>query len=293
MKRFAFMSSLIMIALFLSSGLTAGSQASKFATSVQSDPRIVDGQASRLGERRALDAGLIAHYEFEGNADDSSGNDLDGTVSTGVTYGSGWIGQAVFFDGTPELRVSVPYDAKLDTDYQFTLSAWIYPTFYRNTGEDNAHVIISKWNTSAPPASASGDYHLTLTDVDEPGRLRLRVANTENGFVYDDVIGSNDLAAPLNRWSHVAAVFDNGSMQVYLNCQLAGSKVSTTVVHTELDRYLHDNLTIGNLWTNMPNEVGFIGSIDEARLYDRPLSKQEICRMAMKQVLLPVVVLGE
>jgi arabinan endo-1,5-alpha-L-arabinosidase len=292
MKRYVVISVLIMVALLLSSGLTSGSRASKFVALSQRDPRNIADQVSELGESQAVDAGLIAHYEFEGNGDDSSGNDLDGTVSTGVTYGSGWIGQAVSFDDTPDLRVSVPYDALLDTDYQFTLGAWIYPTFYRNTtGGDNAHVIISKWNTSAPP-QASGDYHFTLTEGDEPGRLRLRVANNENGFVYDDVIGSNDLAAPLNRWSHVAAVFDNGSMQVYLNCQLAGSKVSRTVVHTELDRYLHDNLTIGNLWTNVPNEVGFVGSIDEARLYDRPLSKQEICRMAMKQVLLPVV-LGE
>jgi arabinan endo-1,5-alpha-L-arabinosidase len=291
MKRYVVIFVLIMVALLLSSGLTSGSRASKFAALSQRDPRNIADQVSEPGESQAVDAGLIAHYEFEGNGDDSSGNNHDGTVSTGVTYGSGWNGQAVFFDGTPELRVSVPYDAQLDTDYQFTLSAWVYPTFYRNTGGDNAHVIISKWNTSAPPAS--GDYHFTLTEGDDPGRLRLRVANTEDGFVYDDVIGSNDLAAPLDQWSHVAAVFDNGTMQVYLNCQLAGSKVSRTVVHTELDRYPNDYLTIGNLWTNTVSEVGFVGSIDEARLYDRPLSKQEICRMGMKQVLLPVVVLGE
>ncbi|MGV6831972.1 MAG: DUF4214 domain-containing protein [bacterium] len=46
-----------------------------------------------------LTNGLVAHYEFEGNADDSSGNENHGTQYGGVSYVDGVIGQAGNFDG--------------------------------------------------------------------------------------------------------------------------------------------------------------------------------------------------
>jgi hypothetical protein len=49
-----------------------------------------------------LSDGLVAHYEFEGNADDSSGNGNDGTEHGGVSYIDGMIGKASSFDGVDD-----------------------------------------------------------------------------------------------------------------------------------------------------------------------------------------------
>ena len=49
-----------------------------------------------------LTDGLVAHYEFEGNAKDSSGNGNDGTEHGGVSYTNGVIGKAGSFDGVDD-----------------------------------------------------------------------------------------------------------------------------------------------------------------------------------------------
>ena len=49
--------------------------------------------------------GLIAHYEFEGNAYDSSGNGNDGEEFGGVSYVDGVMGKAANFDGVNDYIV--------------------------------------------------------------------------------------------------------------------------------------------------------------------------------------------
>ena len=49
-----------------------------------------------------LSDGLVAHYEFEGDANDSSGNGNHGTEHGGVSYVDGVIGQAGSFDGVDD-----------------------------------------------------------------------------------------------------------------------------------------------------------------------------------------------
>jgi hypothetical protein len=289
MRRYPIITLLVLVALLLGSALATTSRASRTAAPQETGPHTVVGGSGQSNKGRALDAGLVAHYKFDGNATDSSGNGHNGIATPGVTYVGGWEGQAAHFDAITELRVTVLDDDQLDTDYQFTLSAWVKPVQYRDTGVDDRHVLFAKWRS----VGEAGDYHLTLTEGDNPGRIWFRVANTEAGFTFDELRATNSYAVPLNEWTHVAAVFDNGAMRIYRNCELAASQVSTTVLHTELGEYLHDEITIGNLWTNQTNENGFIGSIDEARLYNRPLSADEICWLARKHVLLPVVLESE
>ena len=64
----------------------------------------------------------VAHYEFEGNANDSTDNNNDGTV-TGATYVTGKYGQALSFDGIDDY-VTVPDDSTLDIDSAITLESW-------------------------------------------------------------------------------------------------------------------------------------------------------------------------
>lgn len=44
--------------------------------------------------------GLVAYYALDGNAQDSSGNDRDGTEHNGITYVDGALGQGAYFDGS-------------------------------------------------------------------------------------------------------------------------------------------------------------------------------------------------
>lgn len=271
------------IIVFLLVVINIGFAAADSPSSVAANPPLVNHALD-------LNAGLIAYYKLDGDADDSSGNGHHGTPSSGVTFSAGRKGQAAFFDGSTELRITVPDHNDFDSDYNFTISAWVKPIQYRSEGgTNNYHMIISKWWTSP----TCGDYHFDLTHGASPGLPKLVVANTDAGFTTDTLIGSSDHAVPLNRWSHVAATFDAGSMRLFLNCKPVGEKVSTSVTHTELAEYPYDYITMGNHRTNALYEYGFIGSVDEVRLYNRTLSETEICQLTADvpwtYVYLPVI----
>ncbi|ETR71400.1 MAG: hypothetical protein OMM_02514 [Candidatus Magnetoglobus multicellularis str. Araruama] len=68
-----------------------------------------------------LNEGLIAHYEFENNPNDSSGNENNGTEKNGVSYINGKFGNAANFDGS-----SACIDiGKIISSNNISISAWI------------------------------------------------------------------------------------------------------------------------------------------------------------------------
>jgi len=75
-----------------------------------------------------LNDGLIAHYEFEGNGNDSSGNSNHGEVrGAGLTYEAGIVGQAALFE-SGYLFVDNPKcldPCELSSLTEWTISTWI------------------------------------------------------------------------------------------------------------------------------------------------------------------------
>ena len=84
---------------------------------------VKDGEECTEG---TLCDGLVAHYEFEGNADDSRGNGNDGTENGGVTYVDGVIGKAGSFDGVNDYIKVVTNDFKNE---KFSFHVWIKTSF--------------------------------------------------------------------------------------------------------------------------------------------------------------------
>lgn len=69
-----------------------------------------------------LQAGLIAFYPFEGNANDATGHGNDGTVWGLDMYMPGYQGQAHLFDGGS--YVSIPVNINPGVMPQLTMGAW-------------------------------------------------------------------------------------------------------------------------------------------------------------------------
>src|SRR5438105_3342063 len=68
-------------------------------------------------------AGLLAHYEFDGNLADTSGHYHYGRVLKGdLTYGSGAAGRAADFDG--ETQVTFGHVPSFERDAPFAISFW-------------------------------------------------------------------------------------------------------------------------------------------------------------------------
>lgn len=197
------------------------------------------------GPRPALElsfdetSGTVAH--------DTSGNANDGTLSGAGTAwtGAGYRGGAIDFNGSG--TVTVADDADLDLRATMTLEAWVRP---RN--HESWQTVLMK---EARPWTHS--YALDAT-AHNPGA---------NAWV-----GPNGLfapQAPVNQWTHLAFTLDGGVGRFYRNGTLVsqssgmGSAAPSNGV-----------LRIGgnSIW---PDE-GFVGLIDEVRIWDVALSRTEI-----------------
>ena len=70
------------------------------------------------------DPGLVAWYRFDGDALDSSGNELHGTEMGDPTYEAGVFGQAISLDGDGDY-VDCGLDPKFDITEFITVTYWI------------------------------------------------------------------------------------------------------------------------------------------------------------------------
>ena len=198
-------------------------------------------------------AKLLAYYGFNGNANDSSGNGMNGEEIGGPVYGDGVDGQALQFDGVDEY-VAVPDSPGLNTTDAITIAAWIYREVDSGTWER----IISRSDSS------DYDYWLQITSSDSIGAGFIDAGGTARDLL-DFTPG---MPIPLNQWTHLAFVYDGASVKAYVNGLVDKSQdIGSFSIRTSTRP-----LWFGRLrdWYN------FSGLIDEARIYSSPLSLGEV-----------------
>jgi len=193
--------------------------------------------------------GLIAYYPFNGNANDASGNNRNGTVygSALTTDRFGNANSAYSFDGLGNY-ISLP---TFQIGGAFSLGAWVY----LNSNDPDWQRIIDFGN--------GAENHNLVVGID----------NNRKMFVVGDtapnISTSEDF--PTGQWVHVAATIDgsSGSVKIYWNGVLKGS--GTTSVPPLISR---TNQFIGK--SNWAVDAYFGGRMDDLRLYNRVLSLSDI-----------------
>ena len=201
--------------------------------------------------------GLVAHYEFEGDADDSSGNDNDGEEFGGVSYVDGVIGQAVSFDGVDDY-IDVAHNDSLSPDI-LTVSVWV------NIIEDNGIVnmlLKGRWN---------GD----LTNNQREYQL-----NTTYGNFYGEQWNNVYLLNPAveSEWSLITLTYDKNSLRIYKNGLLDNSETFDDEINKPSNP---ESLTIGSAFGVENGDLGTYqnalnAKMDDLRIYNRALSAEEI-----------------
>jgi hypothetical protein len=224
-------------------------------------------------------ATLVAHYEFENNANDSAGTANNGTVQGGTaTYVPGQVGNAISLDGIDDF-VSIADAADLDLTGSFTLAAWIRPASNPTSGTRG---IISKWDNLA-----TGDHRSYSMALSSTG-LVTGLVDADGGFTAGQGRSSTG-TVPLNEWTHVAFVYVAGSpnsLKLYIDGQLDST-------HT------NDQTAVfsGNapLWIGAhfaATEPKFHGLIDDARVYNGALSDTEVAALVPEPASLSLIALG-
>lgn len=215
-------------------------------------------------------SGLVAYYPFCGNANDESGNDLNGTV-----YGAkltndrfGHAGSAYYFDGLAD-HIEVASHHALDLRTKFSISAWYQmDTLYTNPPYGGSIVARERF-------PESGGYYLSMSD---------RVAGGVNNDPPDGSCPTCNLnvlspeLAQSHVWTHVVEVWDGDSLFLFVNGVLKASANG----HLPGDSLLLSNmpLLIGQGYlNNKPIHSNFKGDIDDIGIWNRVLTANEVSEL--------------
>ncbi|MGE0758449.1 MAG: LamG-like jellyroll fold domain-containing protein, partial [Pirellulaceae bacterium] len=198
-------------------------------------------------------AGLISHYEANGNANDSAGP-RHGTVAGGAGYAAGRLGSGFALDGVDDY-VTIPDEPALRPS-SVTVAAWV--DFQSTTTPPK--MIVAK-----PVGSSTGDsFALWYAGT-------FRAAITDAAGTTDE-ISFAQTADPFD-WHHVAMTFDDvaDTLTLYYDGVARATRTSTRTI-----AYDTKPLLIGADINGGTTGQFFPGVIDEVRLYDRALTAAEI-----------------
>lgn len=215
------------------------------------------------------ETGLVGYWKFdEGSgttANDSSGYNNHGTLYNDPAWIKGKIGKALNFDGVDDY-VNVPDSPSLDITNNLTVEAWVYPRSYGTKTPD-------EW----------GQYHAGIVSKsdfnDQTYKLTFALSNATHTHLYFEInnmtscIGllSDAISPKLNEWHHIAGVYDGNYIRIYLD----GSEIASKYIGYIVCRTNDQSLKIGrDAYASSGRR--FDGFIDEVRVYNRTLSKEEI-----------------
>lgn len=219
-----------------------------------------------------LTNGLVAHWEFNGNTNDASGNALHATPYN-ITYTQGKAGQnntAALFNGSSSYAI-VPFNSLMNLD-SFTLCAMVKINgFYTGTCQGN--FILFRGNEAQAGGYGFGFFDNAYNSCivfDPTKHVFYAQAGTSQGNITDF---QSNIKAQTNIWYCLLSTYDGNTIKTYVNGTLASTL----------------NITGGNIGTSS-NPIGigkylngggaypywFNGAIDDLRIYDRVLSNSEI-----------------
>ena len=216
-------------------------------------------------------AGLVAHYELDGNFSDMSGRYQHGrNVAGEPTFGLGQVGRAVSFDGDTE--VSFGNVGRFDRGDAFSLAVWL-----RGQGNQPTSV----FQKIESPDHRRG-YEWVLDDIALVGiqrwaaRLAVRIAGDSPDQSIE--IRTRERLR-LGDWYHVTLTYDGSGKAAGVGLYLNGVRLDTEVARDALS---------GSCATDAPLRVGsrvlgrpFVGQLDDLRLYSRALTPQQVEDLAI------------
>lgn len=202
-----------------------------------------------------ITTGLVAYYPFNGNANDESGNNNNGTINgaTLTTDRHGYANKAYSFNGVSNY-ISINNSNSLQNISQITVGAWININNWYLSNGSGYFPIIEKSNSS----SSGGIYNFHI--------------NNNSGF-YCSLNGASSYSTytpSLNTWIFVVTTISNGVSKFYVN----GNLISTNSTSGSGNPISNLPLIIG---ADIPGFSEYAnGKIDNLRIYNRALDSNEI-----------------
>ncbi|MBT4775542.1 MAG: T9SS type A sorting domain-containing protein [Crocinitomicaceae bacterium] len=200
--------------------------------------------------------GLVAYWDMdEGSGlvlNDSSGNSNTASLSN-TTWTTGYTGEGLGFNGVSSFA-SIPISASLDlVGDAVSLSVWL----------KLAQLPSSIGGTFGPIFDSDQDSYILFLDQAN-AELRFKVTDNDGDA---ERPGIPETLLNTTSWFHVVGVYNGDEAMIYLNGELVDYHVNTSL----------DNLEPGQI-PSLGENGGFFfdGAIDEFKIYDRALSRDEV-----------------
>lgn len=209
-----------------------------------------------------LAKGLVGIWIFnEGSGNkifDLSGNANNGTL-TAMIPESDWIsstrGSALDFDGVNDY-----VDTNSDLGITYFNTTWSATAWF-NVDDFSAQSTIVGWGRGDVPP-----YYYWMIAVDTSGKLEFWAYDGTNR-----VVDSGAVIVLAGRWHHVAAMYDNGNVTLYMD----GARVNSGSVPTA-DRTDSENKVRIGYYTYNTEGWYLDGLVDDVRIYNRALATDEV-----------------
>ncbi|APF20287.1 Sulphatase-modifying factor protein [Caldithrix abyssi DSM 13497] len=203
---------------------------------------------------------LVAYWSFDdGTATDNSGNGNDGTIQGTPTTVEGVSGNALQFNGSDYIEIgNLSEELKKFPSREHSYSCWVY---LDATINDTRYITDAANPDAEPPLN------------DQRG---IRFESSQNivskWITYDgDVRTISKTELELNQWYHICAVNDGNAGKIYINAVEDTSETITSWGGEIVNFFI--GATSGG-------SGGFVGRIDELKLFNKALSQSEINELA-------------
>ncbi len=202
---------------------------------------------------------LILYYNMDDNILDQSDNGYDGTSATTLFYADSLnedLDRAVSFDGVADY-VDMPIGNMVSTLENCTFAIWI------RMDEDAD----GSWMRAFDFGTGTDNYLFLCPRVSTAGAVRLAILTPE----LSGETGYTSGSSLSDGWHHLAGVFDNGTLSLYVDSQMAGSVTTETY---PMDMGVTTQNWLGR--SQWESDGYYEGLMDEFRVYDRALTPGEV-----------------
>ena len=208
--------------------------------------------------------GLVAYYPFNGNANDASGNNNNGSVVGGATLTVDRFGRplhAYYLNGY-DAYIVVPNSPGMNPDSGISVCGWWKSVHF--TGGGYSPLVDKGYTAHVAPyyqykLGVSGDLYPNL-----PGRFAFSVSI--NDIEFDVSTDANYWQ--VGEWYFLVGTFDGNSVKLYVNSLLIKT-LNTTGILSVYNTYM-------NMGDNTTADDFLQGGIDDIRIYKRALTQEEI-----------------
>lgn len=202
-----------------------------------------------------LEDGLVAYWPLNGNTNDSTYNNNDGINHNGVFNKDRFANDlsSIYFDGVDSYVEGINPGNNLPTgNSPRSFSAWVKNLEFNQWGSNIFH-----YGTAQP---APTNFHFLITDVLGLG----------NGYGFGVEYGNTNLND--STWHFVTGVYEGGAERI-TKLYIDGKLDISGNISTEPNTILGTNWRMGRF---MEGGTPFKGNIDEVKVYDIPLTDQQI-----------------